>query len=104
MIKFHHNVGGLPDCVGFKEIIESLRLSFKDEVRKAGLELDIPEHLVYRQPFPGPGLGIRITVRLRKKKSALYRMQTFSSAKKSKRQVLIQTSDSILPPLLICAS
>lgn len=60
VIKSHHNVGGLPDYVDFKEIIEPLRLLFKDEVRKAGLELNIPEHLVYRQPFPGPGLGIRI--------------------------------------------
>ena len=60
VIKSHHNVGGLPDVVDFKEIIEPLRLLFKDEVRRAGLELGIPEHLVYRQPFPGPGLGIRI--------------------------------------------
>ena len=60
VIKSHHNVGGLPDCVDFKEIIEPLRNLFKDEVRKAGLELGIPEKLVYRQPFPGPGLGIRI--------------------------------------------
>ncbi len=60
VIKSHHNVGGLPDCVDFKEILEPLRLLFKDEVRKAGLELGIPEYLVYRQPFPGPGLGIRI--------------------------------------------
>ena len=60
VIKSHHNVGGLPDCVDFREIIEPLRLLFKDEVRKAGLELGIPEYLVYRQPFPGPGLGIRI--------------------------------------------
>ena len=60
VIKSHHNVGGLPDCVDFKESIEPLRLLFKDEVRKAGLELGIPEHLVFRQPFPGPGLGIRI--------------------------------------------
>ncbi|MBA4685543.1 MAG: glutamine-hydrolyzing GMP synthase [Candidatus Galacturonibacter soehngenii] len=60
VIKSHHNVGGLPDYVDFKEIIEPLRDLFKDEVRKAGLELDIPEYLVYRQPFPGPGLGIRI--------------------------------------------
>lgn len=60
VIKSHHNVGGLPDCVDFKEIIEPLRLLFKDEVRKAGLELGIPANLVYRQPFPGPGLGIRI--------------------------------------------
>lgn len=60
MIKSHHNVGGLPDYVDFKEIIEPLRDLFKDEVRKVGLELGIPEYLVYRQPFPGPGLGIRI--------------------------------------------
>ena len=59
-IKSHHNVGGLPSVVNFKEIIEPLRLLFKDEVRKVGLELGIPEYLVYRQPFPGPGLGIRI--------------------------------------------
>ena len=60
VIKSHHNVGGLPDYVDFKEIIEPLRNLFKDEVRKAGLELGIPENLVFRQPFPGPGLGIRI--------------------------------------------
>ena len=60
VIKSNHNVGGLPDYVDFKEIIEPLRDLFKDEVRKAGLELGIPEKLVYRQPFPGPGLGIRI--------------------------------------------
>ena len=60
VIKSHHNVGGLPDCVDFREIVEPLRMLFKDEVRKAGLELGIPEYLVFRQPFPGPGLGIRI--------------------------------------------
>ncbi len=60
VIKSHHNVGGLPDCVDFKEIIEPLRNLFKDEVRQAGLELGIPAHLVFRQPFPGPGLGVRI--------------------------------------------
>lgn len=60
VIKSHHNVGGLPDYVDFKEIIEPLRDLFKDEVRKAGVEMGIPEYLVYRQPFPGPGLGVRI--------------------------------------------
>ena len=60
VIKSHHNVGGLPDYVDFKEIIEPLRNLFKDEVRKVGLELGIPKRLVFRQPFPGPGLGIRI--------------------------------------------
>ncbi len=60
VIKSHHNVGGLPDYVDFKEIIEPLRNLFKDEVRKAGLELGLPDYLVFRQPFPGPGLGIRI--------------------------------------------
>lgn len=60
VIKSHHNVGGLPDHVDFEEIIEPLRDLFKDEVRKAGMELGIPEDLVMRQPFPGPGIAIRI--------------------------------------------
>ena len=60
VIKSHHNVGGLPDYVDFKEIIAPLRNLFKDEVRQAGLELGLPRELVFRQPFPGPGLGIRI--------------------------------------------
>ena len=68
VIKSHHNVGGLPDYVDFKEIIEPLRDLFKDEVRKVGLELGIPEYLVFRQPFPGPGLGIRIIGEVTKEK------------------------------------
>ncbi len=67
-IKSHHNVGGLPSVVDFKEIIEPLRLLFKDEVRRVGLELGIPDYLVYRQPFPGPGLGIRIIGEVTKEK------------------------------------
>lgn len=80
VIKSHHNVGGLPDYVDFKEIIEPLRLLFKDEVRKAGLELGMPKHLVFRQPFPGPGLGVRIVgevtaekVRIVQEADAIYR-------------------------------
>jgi len=80
VIKSHHNVGGLPDYVDFKEIIEPLRDLFKDEVRKVGLELGIPEKLVFRQPFPGPGLGVRIIgditaekVRIVQEADAIYR-------------------------------
>ncbi|MDQ2087370.1 glutamine-hydrolyzing GMP synthase [Herbivorax sp. ANBcel31] len=73
VIKSHHNVGGLPDHVDFKEIIEPLRDLFKDEVRKAGLELGIPEDIVMRQPFPGPGLGIRVIGEITREKLDILR-------------------------------
>ena len=80
VIKSHHNVGGLPDYVDFKEIVEPLRDLFKDEVRQAGRELGIPEYLVSRQPFPGPGLAVRIIgavtpekVRIVQQADAIYR-------------------------------
>lgn len=73
VIKSHHNVGGLPDYVDFKEIIEPLRMLFKDEVRELGRELGLPEYLVSRQPFPGPGLAIRIIGAITKDKADLLR-------------------------------
>lgn len=87
VIKSHHNVGGLPEYVDFKEIVEPLRDLFKDEVRKAGLALGIPEKLVFRQPFPGPGLGIRIIgevtadkVRIVQDADAIYREEVDKAA------------------------
>lgn len=77
VIKSHHNVGGLPDYVDFKEIIEPLRLLFKDEVRQLGRELGLPEYLVSRQPFPGPGLAIRIIGDITKEKADLLRDADF---------------------------
>ena len=74
VIKSHHNVGGLPDFVDFKEIIEPLRLLFKDEVRQLGRELGLPEYLVSRQPFPGPGLAIRIMGEITKEKADTLRL------------------------------
>lgn len=76
-IKSHHNVGGLPDFVDFKEIIEPLRMLFKDEVRQLGRELGLPEYLVSRQPFPGPGLAIRIIGTITKEKADTLRLADF---------------------------
>ena len=95
VIKSHHNVGGLPEHVDFKEIIEPLRNLFKDEVRKVGLELGIPEKLVFRQPFPGPGLGIRII--------GESRTRTPFIGRRSPMPVWTAASDSISRRLPICA-
>ncbi len=73
VIKSHHNVGGLPDYVDFKEIIEPLRLLFKDEVRALGTELGLADYLVWRQPFPGPGLAIRVIGDITKEKLDILR-------------------------------
>lgn len=77
VIKSHHNVGGLPDYVDFKEIIEPLRLLFKDEVRKLGMTLGLPDHLVWRQPFPGPGLAIRVIGAVSEERLAILRDADF---------------------------
>ena len=77
VIKSHHNVGGLPDCVDFQEILEPLRLLFKDEVRRLGRELGLPEYLVSRQPFPGPGLGIGFLGEVTKEKADRLRQADF---------------------------
>ncbi len=70
-IKSHHNVGGLPSVVDFKEIVEPLRDLFKDEVRKCGFEIGLPASIVMRQPFPGPGLAIRIMGDITREKVAI---------------------------------
>ncbi len=93
VIKSHHNVGGLPEYVDFKEIIEPLRDLFKDEVRKVGLELGLPEFLVFRQPFPGPGLGVRIIgdvtadkVRIVQDSDYIYRTEVEKAAAEYKKE------------------
>lgn len=73
VIKSHHNVGGLPAELGFESLVEPLRMLFKDEVRKLGLTLGLPESLVYRQPFPGPGLAIRVIGELTPEKVRIVR-------------------------------
>ena len=93
VIKSHHNVGGLPEHVDFKEIVEPLRMLFKDEVRRVGLELGIPEYLVFRQPFPGPGLGVRIIdditaekVRIVQEADAIYREEVDAAVQRGEIQ------------------
>ncbi len=85
VIKSHHNVGGLPDYVDFKEIIEPLRMLFKDEVRQLGRELGLPEYLVMRQPFPGPGLAIRCLGDVTKEKLDILRLADFIFARHLER-------------------
>ena len=77
VIKSHHNVGGLPEQVDFREIIEPLRPLFKDEVRQLGRQLGLPDYLVERQPFPGPGLAIRIIGEVTQDKADLLRQADF---------------------------
>ena len=106
VIKSHHNVGGLPDYVDFKEIIEPLRDLFKDEVRKAGVELGLPDSLVYRQPFPGPGLGVRIIgeitpdkVKIVQDADAIYREEVAKAVKEWRSSPVdhaVRTSDGRL--------
>ena len=92
LIKSHHNVGGLPENIDFEGIIEPLRDLFKDEVRQLGLELGLPENLVFRQPFPGPGLGIRIMGEITEAK-----LQTLAQADAIFRAEILQAQAQLQP-------
>lgn len=93
VIKSHHNVGGLPDHVDFEEIIEPLRDLFKDEVRKVGLELGLPEQLVWRQPFPGPGLSIRVIGEVTFEKLEILREADFIFREEMEKAGLTKAAD-----------
>jgi GMP synthase (glutamine-hydrolysing) len=97
-VKSHHNVGGLPDQMGFKELVEPLRSLYKDDVRKLGRELGLPASITERQPFPGPGLAIRVIGAITKEKLDLlrtadyiFRSEVISSGEKADQYFAVLT-------------